>query len=67
MQVTLQNLLRREIQEAAVEGEKTVASDKPVAEEEAADGKKENAATERVEEPENKVDYLFLNFFFCVG
>lgn len=31
-----------------------MASDKPTAEEEAADGKKENAATERVEEP--KVD-----------
>ena len=43
-----------EIQEAPVEGEKTVASDKPAAEEEAADGKKENAAIERVEEP--KVD-----------
>ena len=51
------NLRHREIQEAAVEGEKPVASDKPAAEEEAADGKKENAAaTERVEEPEVKVD-----------
>lgn len=43
--------INQEIQEAAVEGEKTVASDKPAAEEEAADGKKENAAIERVEEP----------------
>nr|GEW81206.1 RGG repeats nuclear RNA binding protein A-like [Tanacetum cinerariifolium] len=46
--------INQEIQEAAVEGEKTVASDKPAAEEEAADGKKENAATERVEKPEDK-------------
>ncbi|KVH91255.1 hypothetical protein Ccrd_006728 [Cynara cardunculus var. scolymus] len=36
------------------EGEKTVATDKPSAEEEATDGKKENSANERVEEPENK-------------
>ena len=45
-----------EIQEAPVEGEKTVASDKPAAEEEAADGKKDNAATVRLEETEFKVD-----------
>lgn len=40
-----------------VEGEKPVISDKPAAEEEATD-KKENSATERVEEPEVKVNNL---------
>lgn len=43
-----------EIEEAVIEGEKTVASEKPGAEEEAVDGKKDNSANERVEEPENK-------------
>nr|XP_043627906.1 RGG repeats nuclear RNA binding protein A-like isoform X1 [Erigeron canadensis] len=47
--------INQEIQEAAVEGEKTVTSDKPNAEEEATD-KKENAATEVAEEPEAKVN-----------
>ncbi|XP_024996975.1 RGG repeats nuclear RNA binding protein A-like isoform X2 [Cynara cardunculus var. scolymus] len=45
---------RGEIDEGVTEGEKTVATDKPSAEEEATDGKKENSANERVEEPENK-------------
>ncbi|KAI3829141.1 hypothetical protein L1987_03257 [Smallanthus sonchifolius] len=43
-----------EIQEAVIEGEKTVASDKPGPEEEASDVKKENSSPEPVEEPENK-------------
>lgn len=46
--------INNEIQEAPVEGDATVASDKPHAEEEAADGKKENAATEPEEKPEDK-------------
>ncbi|XP_023769100.1 RGG repeats nuclear RNA binding protein A [Lactuca sativa] len=46
--------INREIEEAVIEGEKTVVSEKPNAEEEAVDGKKENPANERVEEPENK-------------
>ncbi|KAJ9556654.1 hypothetical protein OSB04_011268 [Centaurea solstitialis] len=46
--------INQEIEEGVNEGEKTVASEKPNAEEEAADGKKENSANERVEEPENK-------------
>lgn len=45
--------INQEIQESVVEGEKTVASDKPATEEEATD-KKENSANEPVEEPENK-------------
>lgn len=53
-----------EIEEAVIEGEKTVVSEKPNAEEEAVDGKKENPANERVEEPENKVNkYQFFYFF----
>lgn len=48
-----------------IEGEKTVVSEKPNAEEEAVDGKKENPANERVEEPENKVNkYQFFYFLF---
>ncbi|KAK9068217.1 hypothetical protein SSX86_012328 [Deinandra increscens subsp. villosa] len=46
--------INHEIQEAVAEGEKTVASDKPVTEEDAADVKKENASHEPAEEPENK-------------
>lgn len=46
--------INQEIEEGVIEGDKTVVSDKPNAEEEAADGKKENSANERVEEPENK-------------
>ncbi|KAL4567241.1 hypothetical protein LXL04_022818 [Taraxacum kok-saghyz] len=46
--------INHEIQEAVIEGEKTVAIEKTGAEEEAVDGKKENNANERVEEPENK-------------
>ncbi|KAI3804250.1 hypothetical protein L1987_25651 [Smallanthus sonchifolius] len=46
--------INQEIQEVVVEKEKTVASDKPDLEEEAVDGKNENPANERVEEPENK-------------
>ncbi|KAF5775614.1 putative hyaluronan/mRNA-binding protein [Helianthus annuus] len=45
--------INHEIQEAVVEGEKTVAADKPT-EEEASDVKNENPAPETVEEPEVK-------------
>ncbi|XP_071700826.1 RGG repeats nuclear RNA binding protein A-like [Rutidosis leptorrhynchoides] len=47
--------ITQEIEEAVIEGEKTVGSDKPVPEEEAADEKKENAANEAEDkEPEKK-------------
>ncbi|KAK1418800.1 hypothetical protein QVD17_27947 [Tagetes erecta] len=46
--------INHEIQEAVIEGEKTVAFDKPGTEEEATDVKKEDSSNERVEEPENK-------------
>ncbi|XP_076936976.1 RGG repeats nuclear RNA binding protein A-like [Bidens hawaiensis] len=46
--------INHESQEVVVEGEKTVASEKPVLEEESTEVKKENASNEQVEEPENK-------------
>ncbi|KAK9058979.1 hypothetical protein SSX86_021597 [Deinandra increscens subsp. villosa] len=46
--------INQDIQEEVVEKEKTMASDKPDPEEEAANGKNDNSANERVDEPENK-------------
>ncbi|XP_076890447.1 RGG repeats nuclear RNA binding protein A-like [Bidens hawaiensis] len=46
--------INHETQEVVVEGEKTVASEKPGPEEESTEAKKENASNEQVEEPENK-------------